>query len=174
MNETRGTKWRTSLRWNKKQKTWKKHSAKMQFQLCIMHKSNFLCVHQHRREFKISFPLFIVESFFFHFFREANGKFFKITQSRKTAKKNFLNRMFSPVPKTVESLAFNLHKFVLFMFVSLSRWHNKFHLHLEEISPPPSSRNDISNIESPHRAAFSSKRPFVKCAKCRARNQKIS
>jgi hypothetical protein len=36
----------------------KKTSLKMQ-----MHKSNFLCVHQHRREFKISFPLFIAESF---------------------------------------------------------------------------------------------------------------
>jgi hypothetical protein len=43
----------------KKEKT----PVKMQFQVCIMHKSNFLCVHQHRREFKISFPLFIAESF---------------------------------------------------------------------------------------------------------------
>lgn len=112
-------------------KTIKKHLAKMQFQLCIMHKSNFLCVHQHRREFKISFPLFIVESFFYSSAKPTKT-FLHYKRSRKKLSKT---GCLAPFQKN-ENLALNLHKFVLFMFVLPFRWHNKFHLHLEKISPP--------------------------------------
>lgn len=155
----------------------------MQFQLCIMHKSNsFLCALQHK-EFKISFPLFImesfsssareknrrIESFYFRFsgfyMRNLEGKIF-FSQLSKTGCLAFEN---------VRWICINLY---CACFASPpSRWHNKFHVHLEEISPTKFSlsRWHVVVLPSLLLGFLIKKCAVVKCAKAkRKQQQKIS